>query len=185
MRTLSRTAVSFAAATVISLALALPASAALDIRYEGETSAPSYNRVFASVLKKDSGRRFLRYIALRTTLTCEDANTTRLTVLIGMGRLGEDGSFAREINDPETGAYLRVDGTIGFRHGSGTWLFNQARLTEDGTDAQLCTSGELTWTVERTDAQRVKPTADIPGGNGFLRVNASHGDYAVVKLIEP
>ena len=141
--------------------------------------------MFASVLKKDSGRRFLRYIALRTTLTCEDANTTRLTVLIGMGRLGEDGSFAREINDPETGAYLRVDGTIGFRHGSGTWLFNQARLTEDGTDAQLCTSGELTWTVERTDAQRVKPTADIPGGNGFLRVNASHGDYAVVKLIEP
>lgn len=119
MRILSRTAVSFAAAAVISLALALPASAALDIRYEGETSAPSYNRVFASVLKKDSGRRFLRYIALRTTLTCEDANTTRLTVLVGIGRLGEDGSFAREINDPETGAYLRVDGTIGFATAAG------------------------------------------------------------------
>jgi hypothetical protein len=185
MRTLSRTAVPFAAAAFISLALALPAFAALDIRYEGETSSPSHNRVFASVLKKDSGRRFLRYIALRTTLTCEDATTTRLTVLIGRGRLGEDGSFAREINDPETGAYLRVDGTIGFRHGSGTWLFNQARLTEDGTDAQLCTSGELTWSVERTDAQGVQPTVDIPGGDGLRKVGVSDGDHEVVKPIEP
>jgi hypothetical protein len=176
MRTLSRTVVSTTAAAVICLALALPASAATLIEYRGETSAPSWNRVVAYVLKKDNGRRLLRFIAIRGTLTCEDASTQKKHYIIGIGPLGKDGSFEREITavefDDDT-TYLRVDGTIGFRNGNGTALFNRAALTQDGMDAQLCTTGELTWTVDRVSAERVKPSAvPMPGGKTYLRVRA-------------
>jgi hypothetical protein len=171
MRTLSRTVVSIAVAIVVSVALSLPASAGQIIEYKGETSAPSYNRVVAYVLKKDSGRRFLRYIAIRSTITCEDASTTRLSAVIGVGRLGKDGSFAEEFKRSEF--FARVEGAIGFRHGSGTWLFNRARLTEDGTDAQLCTTGELTWTVERTKTYPAKWAEDVPGGERYLKVRTA------------
>jgi hypothetical protein len=178
MRTLSRTVVSIAAAFVVSVALALPASAGQLIEYRGETSAPSPNRVVASVLKRDSGRRFLNFIGLRSTLTCEDASTQQINFIIGIGRLGEGGSFAREINDREAGMYLRVDGAIGFRGGSGTALVNRADLTQDGSDAQLCTTGELMWTVDRTSAQPVKPSlVDISGGKGYLKVRTSEGAH--------
>ena len=48
MRILTRMAVSIALAVVASVALAIPASAATLIKYQGETSAPSPNRVVAS-----------------------------------------------------------------------------------------------------------------------------------------
>jgi hypothetical protein len=171
MRALSRTVVSIAVALVVLVALALPASAGQLIEYRGETSAPSFNRVVAHVLKKDSGRRFLRFIAIRSTLTCEDTTTVRVTVFIGAGRLGEGGSFESEFSRREF--FAHVEGSIGFRHGSGTWLFNMARLTEDGSDAQLCTTGNLDWTVERTKAHPA--AADVPGGK-YLKVRTSAGD---------
>ena len=176
MRTLRRTAVSIAAAVVVSAALALPASAGQPIEYRGDTSAPAPNRVFASVLKRESGRRILNFIGLRSTLPCEDASTQQSNVVIGIGRLGEGGSFGGR-STIVTAHVSRVDGTIGFRRGSGTALFNKAELTQDGTDAQLCTTGELTWTVVRTDSEPVKPSAvDIPGGKRYLRVRSSGGD---------
>jgi hypothetical protein len=156
------------------LALALPASAAALIEYRGETSAPSWNRVVAYVLKKDNGRRLLRFIAIRSTLTCEDASTQKKHYIIGIGPLGKDGSFGREITTSEfddEATYLHVGGTIGFRSGSGTALFNRAVLTQDGMDAQLCTTGELTWTVDRVSAEPVNPsTLEIAGGKTYLRV---------------
>jgi hypothetical protein len=174
MRTLSRTVVSTAAVVVVCLALALPASAATLIEYRGDTSASSWNRVVAYVLKKENGRRLLRFIAIRSTLTCEDASTQKKSYIIGIGPLGKDGSFEREITavefDDDT-LYLRVGGTIGFRSGSGTALFNRAALTQDGMDAQLCTTGELTWTLDRVGAEPVKPSAvPIRGVKTYLSV---------------
>jgi len=131
MRTWSRTVMAVAAVN-ISLALAVPASADQIIRYDGETSAPSFNRVLAYVIKKDNGRRFLTYIAVRSMPICEDATTLRMREHLAAGRLGEDGAFEKE---------------------------HVARLTEDGTDAQLCTSGEVTWTVERSNARPLRPAA--------------------------
>ena len=172
MNTLSRAVLSMAVAAIVSVALAVPASAARLIEYRGETSAPSYNRVVAYVLKKDNGRRLLRFIAVRSTLACEDATAERYHFIIGIGPLGEDGSFAREIHDRDFGYYLRVDGAIGFRSGSGTALFNKAALTQDGSEVQLCTTGELTWTVDRTDSWHAKPALDIPGGRTYLEVRS-------------
>jgi len=45
--------------------------------------------------------------------------------------------------------FEHIDGTLGWRTGSGTFEFNIGGLTDDGQEAQLCASGDLTWTVER------------------------------------
>ena len=38
-------------------------------------------------------------------------------------------------------------------------------------DAQLCTSSELTWTVDRVNAEPVMPsTLEIAGGKTYVRV---------------
>ena len=179
LRTLPRATLSIVVAILLSLALALPASARQLIEYQGETSAPSYNRVGAYVLKRDNGRRLLRFIAVRSILTCEDASTFKSSAGIGIGRLGEDGSFSRVIEgDSEFKAdfYLRVDGTIGFRHGSGTYILSTAEVTADGTDTQLCTTGELTWTVERIPHTQAKASSmRVPGGGSYLKLRVVHG----------
>ena len=180
MRARTRAAISMAVAILLSLSLALPASAEQLIEYRGETSALSYNRVSAYVLKKDNGRRFLRFIAVRSILTCEDATTFKSSVIIGIGRLGEDGSFSRVIDDiagfEDSATYVRVDGTIGFRHGSGTYLLSTAEVTAGGTDTQLCTTGELTWTVERIPQSRATGSAmDVPGGGNYVKLRIVDG----------
>ena len=118
MRTWSRTVMAVAAVN-ISLALAVPASADQIIRYDGETSAPSFNRVLAYVIKKDNGRRFLTYIAVRSMPICEDATTLRMREHLAAGRLGEDGAFEKEvIRRTSTCASMAPSASAG----SGTWL---------------------------------------------------------------
>ena len=175
---MTRTALAPTVAILICLVLALPASAAQLIEYQGETSAPSFNRVTAFVLKKDNGRRLLRFIAFRSVLTCEDATTFKSRGTIGIGRLDEDGSFSRLIDGSELdiALYLRVDGTIGFRHGSGSFLLSTARVTSGGTDSQLCTTGELTWTVERVpQTQAKRPAPDIPRDGSYVKLRVTSG----------
>jgi len=176
----TRTLTTVAVTTLLSIFLAAPAFAGQLIGYEGNTSAPTYNRVKAVVLKKDSGRRFLQWIGIRSVVTCEDASSFKIGVVMGIGRLGEDGSFARVIQEDEFGIpeFIRVDGSIGFREGSGTYLYSTAKVIDDGTDSQLCTTGELTWTVERTSTQPARPGAGIAHrGSGFVnvRIAARHG----------
>jgi len=165
MRPFARRAVLIALGVILTVVLVVPASAGQIITYEGQTSAPSSDRVTAVVFKRNSGRRFLRSIVIRTTLICEDAATQRFKVIFGGGPLQDDGSFEREVSNAGRTRFWRDDGSIGFRNGEGTSLFNTAKLTEDGTESQLCTTGKLSWTVERT-----RPTAaNMPDGTGFMR----------------
>ena len=180
MRSRTRTLTTVAVTTLLSIFLAAPAFAGQLIGYEGNTSAPTYNRVKAVVLKKDSGRRFLQWIGIRSVVTCEDASSFKIGVIMGIGRLGEDGSFARVIQEDEFGIpeFIRVDGSIGFREGSGTYIYSTAKVIDDGTDSQLCSTGELTWTVERTSSRPIRHKTGIAhrGGDFFkVRTAASHG----------
>ena len=164
MRVRSRAVVSIAVAILLSLTIALPASADWTIEYRGETSAPSFNRVKAYVIKHSDGRRILQYLSIQSVLTCEDATTSRIAASLRIGRLAEDGSFSKEIHTQDGRYYVRMDGTMGFRQGSGTWVLNHPKLTPDGSDAQLCTTGEQTWTVERIPRTPAKLSAkDVPG----------------------
>jgi len=75
MPTARLTMASIVVALMLSVVLALPASAAQIISYEGNTSASTPNRISLGVLKRDDGRRFLQRLRIRYTLTCEDAST--------------------------------------------------------------------------------------------------------------
>ena len=97
MPTARLTMASIVVALMLSVVLALPASAAQIISYEGNTSAATPNRISLGVLKRDDGRRFLQRLRIRYTLTCEDASTYTSGVTIRWGRgvrLGEAGEFS-------------------------------------------------------------------------------------------
>ena len=180
-----RAVVRSVAVVLVCFVLAAPASARQIIDYTGTTSAPRFHRVLALVIKKDNGNRVMRQWAALTTLTCEDTSTQRWGVVFGWGVLGENGDFDAEFNDAENGFYLHVAGAIRWGRGSGTLEFNRSTLTADGQDAQLCASGDLTWTVERVIPPTETPPPSIPDGVGVLQLRVRHGVAEVVKLIEP
>lgn len=71
--------------------------------------------------------------------------------------------------------------------GSGTTKFNLASLTADGQDAQLCTTGDLTWTVDRVikTVGSAPRSTRLPDSLGFLKLRVRHGVAEVTKLVEP
>lgn len=185
MRTLRHAPISIALALVVSIMLAAPAFAARNISYRGETSAPSWHRIGLGILKKDDGRRFLQVLALRYTFTCEDATTERWETLFFWGgrglRLDETGELSFIIDEPE--AYFAISGDVDFRRADGAVEAITARLTDDQSDTQLCTTGALTWTAERTDARPAR--AVVPDGTGFMKVRVTDGSAEVVQLTQP
>jgi hypothetical protein len=86
------------------------------------------------------------------TLTCEDATTFVSRPTLGGARLGEDGEFSLRYRDESI--FIRFEGFIGARTGAGTAEFNWSRLTQDGQDAQLCSSGDLDWAVTKVTTAR-------------------------------
>jgi len=185
MRTLRHAGTSIALALVLSIMLATPAFAARNISYRGETSAPSWNRIGLGILKKDDGRRFIQVLTLRYTFACEDATTERWETFVFWGgrglRLDENGAFTFVMDQPD--AYFAMTGDVGFRLASGTVEIITARLTDDQSDSQLCTTGELTWSAERTDARPAR--AMMPENTGFMKVRVTQGVAEVVQLTRP
>ena len=133
------------------LALALPASAGNEIQYRGETSQD--RTLSLNVEKRDSGCPSA-YLRIRVHTTCEDASTMFERWGILLGRLDEDGSFdVSRRGDGWFDYWYHIAGTIGFRSAEGTVEFRVGSLTDEpDPQAQLCTSGELTWTAERVRA---------------------------------
>ena len=189
MPTARLTMASIVVALMLSVVLALPASAAQIISYEGNTSASTPNRISLGVLKRDDGRRFLQRLRIRYTLTCEDASTYTSGVTIRWGRgvrLGEAGDFSWDYPPDGEGSrsswHFAVEGAIGFRNASGNVTTAEAILTDDHTDAQFCTTGDLTWTAERTDSRPARLTAaTTPHRTGFTKIRVSGGVAEVVK----
>jgi hypothetical protein len=188
MRTLTRTVVPTVLALGLSVALAIPASASRSITYGGHTSASSPNRFRLEVVKKDNGRRFLRGADIEYTATCEDASTSQggfgFTVFGGGGgdlRIGANGELSTEQDLGDF--FLAIDGVIGFRHAEGTMVFSQADLTDDHQDAQLCTTGELTWTAERKSSRPLRlMTIDAQHGKGFVEVRSNQATEWVTTV---
>src|SRR5262245_59333028 len=140
----SRLAIVFLVALVI-LATASPALAAQRLRlYRGQTSQGE--RIRFVVAKTPSGR-FVREMDSGVSLTCEDQTTEGLGCGIGSRRPTPiiDRGFSFDEVLGSTGFHLA--GELGLLQGQGTMSVVEADLTED-EQAQLCTSGDLTWTVE-------------------------------------
>jgi hypothetical protein len=133
---------------LLLLAVAAPAHAAPRLRlYRGETSQGE--RIRFVVGKTDSGR-FVRDLNVRhITLTCEDQTTVELGFGYGFGGPSvpiTEGAFS--FDDVFWDTAFHVAGDLGPLKGQGTLSLALAQITPDEQAAQLCTSGELTWTVE-------------------------------------
>jgi hypothetical protein len=127
-------------------ASAVPAHAAPRLRlYRGETSQAETIRFF--VAKTDAGR-FVSRFALAATLTCGDDTTIGLGMSSFLARreLPITGrAFSYDVNYGDLAVHLA--GELGSLRGEGTASLVMATLTLD-EHAQVCTTGDLTWTVE-------------------------------------
>ena len=188
MRKLSRITAAICLALSLLPVLASPASAAREITYRGRTSAPPYNRIHLRVHKLPDGRRFLNSVEIDLTLTCEDATTEDWSIGFGWAgrgdRIQDDGQFSFRFDF--SGEFFALEGDIDFGQASGTVEWTVARLTQDHTDAQICTTGELTWTADRKGSRPARHTANsVPEGTGSMRVQVEDGVAKVIKRVEP
>jgi hypothetical protein len=198
MRIVSRTIGLTVAALMLSLVLAIPASAGQLIKYEGEQSTGEPVR--ARVLQRDSGRRFLLDLGFsRVDVVCEDGSSATWDIRFDFtGRRSpghrvdggraldqeyKSGSVISGVSD----LYARVTGAFRWAAADGTLIFSVGALTEDGSDSQLCTSGEITWTAERTSATPARLTAgSVPDGVGFIKFQATgRGELEVARIVQP
>ena len=124
-----------------------PAHAAARLRwYRGQTSQ---SQTIAFIVAKTDAGRFVREIRLSTTLTCEDQTTTLSWGIDSFLAPREvpiaDGAFSYDVNLGNVA--LPVTGDPGSLRGEGTASMIAGGLTSD-KQAQLCTTGDLTWTVQ-------------------------------------
>ena len=134
--------------SLIILATAAPAHAAPRIRvYRGETSQGE--RIRITVAKTDAGR-FVRDVSVSlATLTCPDQTTLELGFGYGFARTMvpiTDRAFS--FDDVFWESAFHIAGELGLLRGQGTLSRAQAIITPDEQAAELCTTGDLTWTVE-------------------------------------
>ena len=133
--------------SLLVVATAAPAHAAPGLRrlYRGETSQGE--RIGFIVARTDAGR-FVREIRLSAVLTCEDQTTQVFGIdffLVRRDAPITDGAFSFDRNLGDLAVH--VAGELGSLQGQGTASMVAATLTSD-EQAQLCTTGDLTWTVE-------------------------------------
>lgn len=153
---MKRIVIVFVALMIVVPFLAGPASAREKgiRRYRAELSDGQFLR-FRTV--RDDGRRRLDSLffgesreTLGLQLTCEDGST----------RESETGGFSQwpwffegdtvtvdEVEPPYLALHLA--GTFQPDSASGTFRFNEVVVDQQVTSAQICTTGDLTWTAER------------------------------------
>lgn len=132
---------------LLVVATAAPAHAAPRLRlYRGETSQGE--RISFTVAKNDAGR-FVRQVSVFATLSCEDQTTTLPWGVDSFLAPREvpvtDRAFSYDVNLGNVA--LVVTGGLGSLRGEGTASMIAGGLTSD-KQAQLCTTGDLTWTVQ-------------------------------------
>jgi hypothetical protein len=117
--------------------------------YKGDTSQG--HRITMRTAVMANGQ--VRFAELDLTFegTCEDSTSFRFGYGVQWG--GRSGPVLTDgvgvDIDERLGEWaLHIHGQIGRRHGAGTVQLIYATLTED-EQAQLCTTGEITWDVDR------------------------------------
>jgi hypothetical protein len=143
MRRRSALTIAVIVGTII-LASTVPAHAHVKLReYRGHAS--QRGRIWFSVARTEEGR-FVKRLSLEGTLTCEDATTRDWAGGWRARRVPiTDGVFSFDDVAQYTAAHF--EGTLRTLSGEGTVSLAIPVLTPD-EQAQLCTTGDLTWEVE-------------------------------------
>jgi hypothetical protein len=146
--------------TAVAVSLVPPARASAapsTLRiYEGTTSAGGTIVLFSTV--RDGVTRF-QAVGLEDAATCEDGTTVPFGHGFDLSPRGirfEQGQL--DVEHVGFSDAFFVDGTLGTRMGSGTITHLFAAL-DAAEEPQLCTTGELTWTVRRATLVREEGTA--------------------------
>jgi hypothetical protein len=151
---------------VTVLSVASTASAAGRFRvYRGTTSAGTTIAFLIRVA--DDGRMSMKKLRFGSELLCEDATSIHGMSWWQFGGVGERLDGRRlTFDDVSPVQALHVAGVFRARTADGTFRDSMATLTED-EQAQLCTSGDLTWTAERVREGRAQ--FQPPRGAGVVQ----------------
>ena len=175
MRIATRCVLVLTIIALLGVTLAAPAVAGQRIRYEGRTSQEE--RIRFNVVKRESGRRFLRGLVVFMELTCEDASTEEFGIGFGgiIQRLGDDGSFEiHKVFEGVFGLSIDIDGVVRWGSAEGTLEVKAAALTDDASEAQLCTTGVVNWSADR-EGTRPEPSLGAPSNVTFLEIGRAGG----------
>ena len=155
---------------VLSVWMAIPAAAASRTRvYVGDTSQGKFFAVH--VLKASDGQRYFKGFDAEITMTCEDASTREFGMGVGWGgkqNLLTGGVFV-DIDENWGSEAFHVHGRIGQHRGSGTFRITLAELTAD-EQAQMCTTGDLTWQVEYDRTQSRTSSVTSPALDAMVKI---------------
>jgi hypothetical protein len=148
--------------------------------YRGRTSQSAEFRVLlhkrGTVVRLDE----LLFIA---TLTCDDQTTQGWGVGIEWfphGPVLPDRVLAVDEVDPFEA--LHISGHVGPLTGRGHMTFSVPAFTAD-EQLQLCTTGDLTWAVHRSDvARRSSPSSAVAGPDGTILIKIARDGTASVEV---
>jgi hypothetical protein len=154
---------------------AVPAAARPPVvrEYEGTTSAGDVIRMIAIA---EGGEVRFQGVGLEGSAPCEDGTAPPFSHGIDAGTDGiplEDGAL--DVHDVAFSQAFFLSGTLGARAGSGTITHLFAALDAE-EEAQLCTTGELTWTVVRV------PVTGVAGRERAVLTSSFDGETERASL---
>ncbi len=155
---------------VALFAVSSPASAATRFRvYRGSTSAGT--KIAFLVRVADNGRMSLKEMHMRVQMACDDASTIDYFSGWGFGGVGvrfEGRSVTFDFTFQSEAMHLT--GVFRPHTADGTFKNTMAALT-DTEQAQLCTTGDLTWTASRVVSGRGTQLGSLRGADVVHRVS--------------
>jgi len=149
MRRLVMSIAAVVVGTLLVLSAGTPASASPVRRgYSGETTQGE--RIELKTAENANGRVRLTYFEIATLLTCDDGTTHHMGWAWHYGTAGPvlAGGTTLKVSEGDLQLAIHLDGELRRRQGSGTLKVTLGALTDD-EQAQICTTGDLTWEVLR------------------------------------
>jgi hypothetical protein len=150
--------------------------------YQGPTSEGGSLGIQVVV---SGGVAHLGLLLIEGPYRCEDG--TESTTENGVGWVGKRGPIIEEehldLSDNWNVIAFAVSGNLGSHQGSGTLTFWLPGFSADAQRAQVCTMGELTWSVERTagDDFPFKPITTLGGGRRAMTDSAASEKTATAR----
>ena len=128
--------------------------------YRGQTSAGT--KIAFVIRIADDGRMSMKELHLQVEMTCDDATTLDYGSVWWFGGVGPRLDGRRLTYDAVYGPEAtHITGVFRATTADGTFKTIQAWLTDD-EQAQLCSTGDLTWTANKVPLDRV-------AGRGAIR----------------
>ena len=168
------------AASLVGTLSASPAFGQDRLVYRGHLSDGS--PIAALVIKGPAGNLRLRELRFQVVFECEDSTSQEWGLGFGFfpGEPLPERMLTLDTVDPDLA--LHIHGRFGTHHASGDLSATIPALTVDEA-AQLCSTGDLTWTMRRRPASRMPAASAGAAGRIHVRVGPSGTNVAGLRVI--